>query len=255
MTKKRNGSEAKSMFSQMSASILVNAVYAMINYPIVLISTLLAPFSFLIVITFVSHGTLAPIAIGGALIMSMISSGTSLQGDLSHLKNDFKLQDMVVSSPTSSRMYLIGMALSEIVYSAPALLVLAILAGIYISASAIGYAEIILVMAIMFIFSISLGFLLSTFTTDVIQSWAFTGIVSTILSALPPVYYPITYIPLPFRYFAYLSPATYAAEIVQSITGLVQFSSQTLAIDWVVIIAVAVAMAILAIKKSRWREI
>ena len=32
--------------------------------------------------------------------MTMFSSGTSLQSDLSHLKNDFKLQDMVVGSPT-----------------------------------------------------------------------------------------------------------------------------------------------------------
>lgn len=245
----------RSRTSQFIASVLSNAVYALGNYPAMMVSMFMTPFSILVVIFFVSKGSLLTVAIEGGLIMTMITSGMSLQTDLSHLKNDFKLQDMVVSSPTSSRMYLIGMALSEIVYSAPALLVLAILAGIYISASAIGYAEIILVMAIMFIFSISLGFLLSTFTTDVIQSWAFTGIVSTILSALPPVYYPITYIPLPFRYFAYLSPATYAAEIVQSITGLVQFSSQTLAIDWVVIIAVAVAMAILAIKKSRWREI
>src|SRR5271155_2260912 len=103
----------RSIGSQLYASILVNAIYAMVNYPIVLISTLLAPFSLLIVITFVSHGTLLPVAIGGALIMTMIGAGTSMQQDLSHLKNDFKLQDMIVSSPTSAWMYLIGMALSE----------------------------------------------------------------------------------------------------------------------------------------------
>jgi ABC-2 type transport system permease protein len=240
--------------SQIFASILVNAVYAMINYPIVLISTLLAPFAFLIVISFVSHGALLPIAIGGALIMTMISAGTSLQGDLSHLKNDFKLQDMIVSSPTSARMYLIGMAISEIVYALPALLVLAILAGLYINTSILGYASIMAVMSIMFIFSISLGFFLSTLTSDVIQSWAFTGIISTILSALPPVYYPISYIPQQFQFIAYISPATYAAQIVQNATGYVTFSNSTLLIDWIVIIAVAAAMTVIAVKKSKWRE-
>ncbi|MHB1830228.1 MAG: ABC transporter permease [Candidatus Micrarchaeaceae archaeon] len=244
----------RSLISQINASIMVNAIYAMINYPIVLISTLLAPFSLLIVITFVSRGTLLPIAVGGALIMTMISAGTSLQQDLSHLKNDFKVQDMVVSSPTSSWIYLIGMALSEIVYAMPALVVLAILAALYISSNAAGYLAIIAVLAIMFVFSVSLGFILSTYSSDIVQSWAFSGIVSTIISALPPVYYPITFIPLPFRYLAYISPATYAAEIVQNVTGLTSFSQTTILIDWAVIIIVAAIVTVLAIKKSRWRE-
>src|SRR5271155_3240719 len=133
----------KNRFSQLLASILVNAIYAMINYPIVLVSTLLAPFSLFIVIVFVSHGQLLPVAVGGALIMTMISSGTSLQQDLSHLKNDFKLQDMVISSPTSARMYLLGMAISEVVYSLPAIAVLVVLAGLYINTTVIGYLQII----------------------------------------------------------------------------------------------------------------
>lgn len=240
--------------SQLLASILVNAIYAMVNYPIVLISTLLAPFSLLIVITFVSHGTLLPVAIAGALIMTMIAAGTSMQQDLSHLKNDFKLQDMIISSPTSAVTYLVGMALSEIVYSIPALAVLGILGAIYISTTAIGYLAIAAVLGIMFVFAVSLGFLLSTLTSDVVQSWAFAGIVSTILSALPPVYYPITYIPLPYQYLAYLSPATYAAEIIQNVIGLTAFSGTTILADWIVITAVAVSVSYIAIKKARWRE-
>jgi ABC-2 type transport system permease protein len=248
MTMKRNGG------SQLYASILVNAIFAMVNYPIVLISTVLAPFSLLIVITFVSHGTLLPVAIAGALIMTMISAGTSMQQDLSHLKNDFKLQDMIVSSPTSSVVYLVGMALSEIVYSLPALVVLIILASIFVHATLLGAIAMFFVVMIMFVFAVSLGFVLSTLTSDVVQSWAFAGIVSTILSALPPVYYPITYIPTPWQYLAYLSPATYAAEIMQNVVGLTSFSSTMILIDWTVIIVVAVVMTYLAVKKAKWRE-
>ena len=104
--------------------MLVNAIYEMKNYPIVLISTVIAPLSMLFVITFVSNGTLFGAAIEGGLIMVFFSSGIALQSDLAHLKNDFKLQDMIVSSPTSSRMYMGGMALAEIVYSLPALIIL-----------------------------------------------------------------------------------------------------------------------------------
>ena len=73
------------------ASVLVNSIYEMKNYPVVLLNTVLAPLSFLIVITFVSRGQLIGEAIEGGFIMSMFQSGMSLQGDLSHVKNDFKL--------------------------------------------------------------------------------------------------------------------------------------------------------------------
>ena len=86
---------------QVLASVLVNAVYAMKNYPVVLVNTVLAPISFLLVVNFVSKGELLSQAIEGAFIMSMFSSGMGLQSDLSHLKNDFKIQDMVVASPAT----------------------------------------------------------------------------------------------------------------------------------------------------------
>ena len=108
--------------------MLVNAVYEMKNYPIVLLSTVISPLSLLLVITFVTNGNLFGTAIEGGLIMVFFSSGIALQSDLSHLKNDFKLQDMIVSSPTSSRLYMVGMALAEIVYSIPALAILVVLA-------------------------------------------------------------------------------------------------------------------------------
>jgi ABC-2 type transport system permease protein len=244
----------KSIGSQIIASVFVNSLYMMANYPLVLVSTVLAPFSLLIAITFVSHGTLLPIAIGGAFILSMIGAGTGMQQDLSHFKNDFKLQDMVVSSPTSAAIYFLGMSVSELVYTIPVIIVLGILAFFYVHASLLGFAELAAVLIILFAFSCALGFVLSTFSSDVVESWAYAGIVSTVLSALPPVYYPITYIPMPFQYLAYLSPATYGAEIMQSITGVVSFSGGMLAVDWVVIIGVTLAMLAIAVKRSRWRE-
>jgi ABC-2 type transport system permease protein len=234
--------------------VLVNAIYAMINYPVVMINTLLAPLSILAVVTFASHGALLPIAAEGALIMNMVSNGTSVQGDLSHLKNDMKLQDMVVSSPTSAAIYISGMAISEIVYSIPTLSLLIILNLLYVHASMLGWIEIFLDMMLIFAFSTSLGFLLSTFSSDIVQSWAFSGILSPILSTIPPVYYPITYIPYPYRYLAYLSPTTYAAEIAQNAASKIYMSSSDLLLTWLVLITFTIVMIFLAVKKSRWRE-
>jgi ABC-2 type transport system permease protein len=248
-------SRKRSWFSQILAAILVNSVYEMKNFPVVLINTVLSPLSFLVVIVFVSHGSLMGEAVEGGFIMSMFSAGVGLQGDLSHLKNDFKLQDMVVSSPTSWQTYMFGMAISEIVYSFPALLVLGMLAYYYLDLGVFGTLTLAGVLLLMFLTSVAIGFTLSTFSTDIVQSFAFSRLISTLFSTIPPVYYPITYIPFPYRYLAYLSPTTYAAELAQSAAGYVTLPTTILALDWTVLIAVTAVLFLLAKNKARWREV
>ena len=255
MTKEQVSSQKRSLSSQILAAILVNSVYEMSNFPIVLINTVLSPLSFLVVIVFVSHGSLIGEAVEGGFIMSMFSAGVGLQGDLSHLKNDFKLQDMVVSSPTTWQTYMFGMAISEIVYSFPALIVLVVLAHYYIQLSAVGALSLVGVLLLMFLTSVAIGFTLSTFSTDIVQSFAFSRLISTLFSTIPPVYYPITFIPLPYRYLAYLSPTTYAAELAQSAAGYLVLTTATTALDWIILAAVTTALFVVARSKSRWREI
>ena len=241
--------------SQILAAILVNSVFEMRNYPIVLINIVLSPLSFLLVIVFVSRGALIGQAIEGGFIMSMFSAGVGLQGDLSHLKNDFKHQDMVVSSPTAWQTYMFGMAISEIVYSLPALIVLGALAHYFMDLNVIGTLAFVGVLVLMFLTSAAIGFTLSTFSTDIVQSFAFSRLVSTLFSTIPPVYYPITYIPLPYRYLAYLSPTTYAAELAQSAAGYLVLSPAKMALDWTILIVLTVALFIVARSKARWREV
>jgi ABC-2 type transport system permease protein len=240
---------------QVLAGILVNSIYEMQNYPVMMVNTVLSPLSFLIVITFVSKGQLIGQAIEGGLIMSMFQAGTSLQGDLSHFKNDFKLQDMVVSTPSTPVAYVTGMAIGEIIYSIPALAVLVVLAGIYIHPGLVEALELLAVLLLMFLASVTIGFTLSTFSSDIVQSFAFSRLISTLFSTLPPVYYPITYIPLPYRYFAYLSPTTYAAEIAQNLTGMVDLSSASIVTAWIVLATVSFVLLLVSIRKARWREI
>lgn len=256
--KKRKTSDAtmkRSRLSQFIAPILVNSVYEMRNYPIMLINTILSPLSFLALIVFVSRGTLIGEAIEGGFIMTLFGSGTSLQSDLSHLKNDLKLQDMVVSSPTPWYTYLIGMSISELVYSIPALFVLGVLASFYLNISIFNILQFVAILLMMFFTSIAIGYTFATFSSDVVQSFAFSRLVSTLLSTIPPVYYPITYIPLPYRYLAYLSPTTYAAELAQSAGGYITLSPTEMIIDWIVLIGVTAILLLVARSKARWREI
>lgn len=240
--------------NQLLASILINSVYEMKNYPVVLINTVLSPLSFLILIFFVSDGKLLGDAIEGGLIMTMFSAGTGLQSDLSHYKNDFKLQDIVVGSPTPPSVYVAGMAISELIYSSPAIAILLIL---FYSSIHIGVAQVLgiaAVMVLMFLTSISLGFALATISADIVQSFAYTRLLSTLFSTLPPVYYPITLIPLPYRYLAYLSPTTYASEIAQSLGGFVELPGSMINLDWVILVSITAVFLWVGMRHARWRE-
>ncbi len=247
--------QKRSKFSQILAGVLVNSIYEMKNYPVVLVNTVLSPFSFLVLIVLVSRGSLLGQAVLGGFVMSMFSSGMSIQTDLAHLKNDFKLQDMIVSSPTTWQTYMLGMAIGEIVYSIPALLVLVLLGIFYLSMSPLAILAFAAVLLLMFVASMAIGYTLSTFSSDIVQSFAFSRLVSTLFSTIPPVYYPITFIPLPFRYLAYFSPTTYAAELAQNAAGYLKLTTTNYIIDWVVLIGVTVTFFILAKTKARWREI
>lgn len=240
--------------SQFLAGILVNSIYEMQNYPIVLINTVISPLSFLLLIVFVSNGRLIGVGIMGGFIMSMFSAGMSLQTDLSHLKNDFKLQDMVVSSPTTQSIYMFGMAIAEIIYSLPALLTLSVLNFLFVKMTLLAAVGFVSVLVLMFLMSIVMGFLFSTLSSDIVQSFAFSRMLSTLFTTIPPIYYPITYIPLPFRYIAYLSPTTYAAQISQNLGGYLQLPISIILLSWTILIGLTVLLFLLSMKRSKWRE-
>jgi ABC-2 type transport system permease protein len=245
----------RSLSSQVLASILVNAVYEMKNYPINLVNTVISPISFLLVIDFVSKGALIGQAIEGGLIMSMFQSGMSLQGDLSHLKNDFKVQDMLVSSPASPAVYVVGMASSEVIYNIPALAVLIGLGSYYIHPDPGQAAELTAALLLMFLTSITLGFMFATLSSDIVQSFAWSRLLTTIFTAITPVYYPITYIPLPFRYLAYLSPTTYVAEVMQNAVGYLKLSSTSVTTDWLIVVGLTAILYAVVSRNARWKEI
>lgn len=186
--------------------------------------------------------------------MIFFSSGIALQSDLSHLKNDFKLQDMVVSSPTSAKMYMGGMALAEIIYSIPGIAILVTLAAIYLQPNLIQITVLTAVLLLIFAVSIAIGFMLSTISNDVVQSYAFSRLLSLLFATLPPVYYPITLVPYPLNYIAYLSPTTYAGEIMHATTGFIELSTLRLAANWLILLGICAAIFYIAIKKTRWRD-
>jgi ABC-2 type transport system permease protein len=234
--------------------VQINGLIPIRTQPLYLINLVASPLSFLFFIWIVSRGTDLAYGVMGGMILTMLSVGTGLQSDLTHYRHDMKFQDVVVASPVEAPVYVAGMALSELVYSLPALAVFVTLFVYY------GYATvsstIVLTGALLLIwaFATAFAFTLATYFQDVRETWMFSPIFSLVLTVLPPVYYPITYLPGWAQFAARFSPTTYAAELVQGAVGLQPISWSTAMFDWIALVAFTVALFLIAALKARWKD-
>lgn len=244
----------RSKLSQVIASVLLTAIYWMRNYPISIVASFLQPIAIIAIITFVSKGALVGVAVEGALIATFVMNGILEMTDISHLKNDFKIQDMVIASPTSAFSYILGMSFSSLVTALPSIVFILILWYLFVHVTIAAALVCMAVIVLLLVLAISIGFFLSTRTTDISQSYQFTSILSLLFTTVAPVYYPIYLIPMPYRYLAYLSPITYGAEIIQNATGYLSISALNLAADWLVLIGLTAAVLFFAIKDLQWRD-
>src|SRR5215208_4116387 len=97
--------------------------------PISLLFSAISPFSLLFVLFIVSNGQYLQFAVSGSLVMALVSYGLALGQDISFYKTEYKIQDVFVASPVSALTYMTGLALSQILFGLPALMVLTFLAA------------------------------------------------------------------------------------------------------------------------------
>lgn len=235
----------------------MNGVVPMRTQPLYLLNTIASPLAFLFFIIVVSHGALILYGIAGGLVLTMISIGTSLQTDMTHYKQDLKFQDLVVASPVEAPVYVAGMALSEFVYALPGLVVFAVLwvgrAGWPAPGDGLtAIGDLVLVWA----FASALGFTLATYFADIRETFVFSPLISLGLSVLPPVYYSAQILPSWAQPLVYLSPTTYAADLLHRAFHLTSLGPYLLpaGVDWLALIAFTVALFLIASFKARWRE-
>ncbi len=234
--------------------VQLNGLIPIRTQPLYLINLVASPLSFLFFIWIVSRGADLAYGIVGGMVLTMLSVGTGLQSDLTHYRHDLKFQDVVVASPVEAPVYVAGLAVSELVYSLPALAVFAVLFVYYGFATATSAAVLTGAMLLVWSFATAFAFTLSTYFQDVRETWMFSPIFSLVLTVLPPVYYPISYLPGWAQTAARFSPTTYAAELVQGAVGLQPLSFSSATIDWVVLVAFTAALFVIAAFKARWKD-
>ena len=223
--------------------------------PISLVFTAISPFSLLFVLFVVSGGEegIIELAVVGSLVMALVGYGLALGQDISFYKTEYKIQDIFVASPVSPLTYMMGLALSELLFGLPALLVLASLV-IYVGAplSSIPFlaATILLIWGSMS----AMGFFLSSHMLHMRNATQVISFVNVILAVLPPVFYSVTIVPEVLKPLVYALPTTHASLMLQYIMERPTPGEWSPAFGFAVQLAYLIGFVALAKTKAMWRE-
>lgn len=236
------------------AFVAINGIVPIRRTPLLLFNTLAAPLSFLFFIGVTSQGTRIAYGVAGGLVLTTLSIGTSLQADIMHFRLDLKFQDMVVASPVRSYTYLFGMALSELVYASPGIVVFLAVGLVGGWMGPLDLLPTALVLLMVWSFGSSLGFFMATYLKDIRETFALSPLLSLTLSVLPPVYYPLDSIPTAYRWVALFAPTTHAARLVQASLHRFDLSLGDWVDSFLVLGAFTLVFVTLAAYKAQWRE-
>jgi ABC-2 type transport system permease protein len=220
--------------------------------PMSLVFTAISPFSLLFVLFVVSGGQYIHFAVAGSLVMALVGYGLALGQDISFYKTEYKVQDVFVASPVSPLTYMVGLALSELLFGLPALIVLATLVVYFGSVFSIP----LLVATILLIWGAmsAMGFFLSSHMLHMRNATQVISFVNVILAVLPPVFYSMDVMPDVLRPLAYAVPTTHASLMLQDIMGIPTPADWSLEFGFAIQIAYLLAFITLAKTKALWRE-
>jgi ABC-2 type transport system permease protein len=220
--------------------------------PISLVFTAISPFSLLFVLFVISGGQYVHFAVAGSLVMALVGYGLALGQDISFYKTEYKIQDVFVASPVSPLTYMMGLALSELLFGLPALAVLATLVVYFGSVFSIP----LLVATILLIWGAmsAMGFFLSSHMLHMRNATQVISFVNVILAVLPPVFYSIDIMPEVLRPLAYAVPTTHASLMLQYIMGMPTAADWSLGFGFAIQIAYLLGFITLAKTKAIWRE-
>jgi ABC-2 type transport system permease protein len=235
------------------ALVMLNGIKPVIRSPLWLIVMLAYPLILVFFIQIFAEYAVSEALVGG-LISLVVMSGVALQADVVWYRVELKFQDMAVASPISPTVYMMGIAISELVYSSPAIALFLALMALRNILNISSIPMLAFSMLLCWLSALSLGFYLSTRISDIRHVWALEGLISIMLSMLPPIYYPISLLPEWAQAVSMLVPTTHAALLAKEAIGIISLTEHQRLMSLTILLLWTVILLMLARRKSVWRE-
>jgi ABC-2 type transport system permease protein len=185
----------------------------------------------LLIFVYILNPGLITYALIGALVYSMFQMGQRVQNEAAYIRVDSKLPELYLPGPLSPEGYFVGMSLGILGSNAGTF---AVLAGILEWTHPLDAAAWLVLAAVLFavfLFTVSLGYFVSTLFEDDRAIQPYATIITNLFGVLPPVFYPLSLLPTYWGPLALVLPTSAAAALVEAAEGgLVSLSSGGIAL-------------------------
>ena len=203
---------------------------------------------------FSTDGSAALPALVGAIVLTLAFIGLFAAQSVYFYKHWFRFQDMFVASPVSPIAYTLGLSMSTLFSSSPAV-VLALVALYWaVPAGAIAVLATLAVSALLWLSMVFAGFAIGSSIKNTRRANSIPQVLGFVIGFLPPVYYPLSILPPSVQPLALLVPSTHAAQLAKHYFGLLPspLMEGEILFGWTYLVAFTVAMALLVARKARW---
>ncbi len=223
--------------------------------PAAAIAPILTPFIFLYFLKIISPASYFPLEVIGAMMFTTQNIGSWVLGDSANWRIEHGLQDLFVASPMGKVRYLFGIAFSNLIPAAPALIVLGAVLYLTLPTPGPWYAWLVLAaaIAVLWVLFSAIGIAISSRVTSQREIWPVGNLTFTFLGMLSPLYYPISTLPPVWQAAARFLPATYGVLLAQGAFGLLAATPASLLEDAGLLVLSAVVGIVLALRLYRWQ--
>ncbi len=234
--------------------LMINGIIALRRQTIALLSISLSPFTFIYFLYLVSPRSELPFGVVGAIVFTTVFTGSMLLNDSAYLRLERHLQAIYVASPVKAASYAAGMALSELIFILPPLVILFAVLSLVVHLTIAMLIAMLGIVVLTWIMASSLGFMVASFFRQMREIWPIASLIFSAISVLPPIFYPIEVIPPDFRWVAYLAPTTYSSLLGDSVVGIAHVSPFTQMLYVAGLVCATLVFIGIASVFTRWRE-
>lgn len=221
----------------------LNGIVAAVRTPLWVASYLTPPLSILVILGFLARKEALAFGVIGGLTMILVYNGLGLMADAAFYRIYLKFQDMIVAGPVRPWSYMMGLALSGLLFSAPGIAVFAIVMEI-LGITVHDWVEVVAASVLLWAAGSSMGFAISSTFKEMREVWPTTAILTFAISVLPPVYYPRTILPYWASLASLVTPTASAALLLQDSMGMVPASLPETIIAYIVLIVETAAFLV-----------
>jgi ABC-2 type transport system permease protein len=207
--------------------------------------------SVLVVFVWVLDRNAVPLALIGAMVYSVFLIGQRLLNEAAYVRIDHKLNELYHASPLSPEAYFLGMAVGMLIAYLPSVLLFVVLLEIIYPLSALAWLVLVAVLASVWISSSALGYVISTLFKDMKTIWPYSSLLTNLFGIVPPVFYSLSAIPAAFQSYAVIVPTSGAANLVDMVASLEPMNAGLAEIAAIALFVEAVGMLLLGLYWAR----